>query len=374
MKIGFSARGLSIPSGGVRQYIESILPALAGQIDKDELFVFYNDEKFCGLAPNCSEILIKGNNKIIWDLILLPQMLKKLGIDAVIFPKNVVPFNATYHCFAVIHDLAYFDKKLNAYPLLDTIYMRMMIPRSVLQATHIFAVSESTKKDIIHYTKCSPKKLTVTYEAADEIYRPIQNQETLNTVRSKFNLPDRFILYAGSLSPRKNIITLLRAFAAISNKIPHNLVLTASKSWKDKQVYKTINQLKLTTRINKLGYVSAEDMPSLYNIADVFVYPSLYEGFGLPVLEAMQCGCPVVASNVTSIPEVAGNAALLIDPFDVNALAEAIFVTLTDSNVREKLISSGFKQAGKFSWNLCAQKMLDTIKNTLAINSTGSPS
>jgi glycosyltransferase involved in cell wall biosynthesis len=295
MKIGFSARGLSIQSGGVRQYIQSVLPALARQIGKDELFIFYNDEKLCGLAPNCAEILIKGNNRLLWDFALLPRMMKKIGIDAAIFPKNVVPFNATYPCFAVVHDLAHFDRKLNAYPLLDTVYMRTMIPRSLRRAAHVFAVSENTKNDIIRYTNCSAEKITVTYEAADKIYRPIYDEEILNTVRNKLNLPARFILYTGSLSPRKNIITLLRAFATIRNKIPHNLVLTASKSWKDKQVYKAIKRLNLRARINKLGYVSAEDMPVLYNLADVFVYPSLYEGFGLPVLEAMQCGCPVVA-------------------------------------------------------------------------------
>ena len=204
MRIAFSARGLSVPSGGVHQFIKSIVPALASQIGDDELFVFYNQQKFLGLAPGCSEILIKGNNRILWDFILLPRMLRKFKIDAAIFPKNVVPFLTGRHCFVVIHDLAHFDNKIGAYPFLDTLYMRALIPQSVRRATGVFAVSESTKKDIIRYTKCDPKKIVVTHEAADRIYCPIDDTSRLQRVKQKYNLPDNFIMYAGSLSPRKN--------------------------------------------------------------------------------------------------------------------------------------------------------------------------
>ncbi|MBW8001086.1 MAG: glycosyltransferase family 4 protein [Planctomycetes bacterium] len=362
MNIAFSARGLSIPSGGVHQFIKSLIPALDSQKGDDKLFVFYNNKKFLGLAPDANEIVIEGNNKIIWDFILLPKKLRKLKIDAAIFPKNIVPFFTAAKRYAVMHDMAYFDYKLNAYPMLDTIYMKIMIPLSAKRADGIFAVSEHTKKDILHYTNCDDKKITVTHEAADKIYKPIKNDTVLNHVKKKYDLPDKFIMYVGSLSPRKNVVGLLKAFSRIRTRIPHNLVLTGSKSWKDTKVYETIKELNLTNRINQLGYVEHEDMPAMYNLANCYLYPSLYEGFGLPVLEAMQSGCPVIASNTTSIPEVAGNAALLVNPLDVNQIAEAICTVVNDPEKQNQLIKAGLEQAKKFSWEKCAEIILQTIR------------
>ena len=359
MRIGFSARGLSMRSGGVRQFIKSLVPALAEQVQDDELFVFYNQEKFLGLAPASNEVLIKGGNRIWWDFVLLPRALRKLRIDA----KNVVPFFTGCPGFVVVHDLAYFDDRLGAYPFFDTFYMRTLIPRSLRRAAGVFAVSENTKKDIIRYTSCDPGKITITYEAADDMYRPIKDRARLERIKQKYNLPESFIMYVGSLSPRKNVIRLLEAFAGIREKIPHQLVLTASKSWKDSSVYAAMSRLNLQDRVHKLGYVEEQDMPALYNLADAYVYPSLYEGFGLPVLEAMQCGCPVVASDATSIPEVAGDAAMLVNPLDTQALADAVYRLLTDRELRNRLVAAGFEQAEKFSWRRCAQIILEKIRS-----------
>jgi len=362
MKIAFSARGLSVPSGGVHQFIKSIIPALAKQRQQDQLFIFYNQKKFLGLAPDCEEIVIEGKNKLWWDFILLPKMLRQLKVDAVLLPKNVAPFFTSCRKFIVIHDMAYFERQLNPYPLLDTLYMKTMIPHSVRRANGVFAVSEHTKKDVIYYTKCDPDKITVAYEAADQMYKPVNDIDTLKQVKQKYNLPDKFILYAGSLSPRKNVVRLLKAFSRTRTKIPHNLVLTGSKSWKDSPIYKTMILLNLSSRINKLGFIEYNDMSALYNLADCCIYPSLYEGFGLPVLEAMQCGCPVITSNTTSIPEVAGDAALLIDPHDTSDIADAIHKILTDAGLREDLIEKGLLQAKKFSWDNCANTILEKIR------------
>jgi glycosyltransferase involved in cell wall biosynthesis len=363
VRIGFSARGLSVPSGGVRQFITSIVPALARNRGRDELIVFYNNRKYSGLAPDCREIVIQGRNRLWWDFVLFPRQLRKNRIEAAIFPKNVIPFFTGAANFVVIHDLAYFDRKLGEYPLLDTIYMRSLIPQSMRRAKGVFAVSEHTKKDIIHYTGCGEEKITVTYEAADEIYQPIADNDFLRNVSRKYELPKQFILYVGSLSPRKNTPTLLRSFARVKDRIAHSLVITASKSWKDKNVYDLINHLGLQSRLVKLGYVEADDMPALYNMASVYIYPSVYEGFGLPVLEAMQCGCPVIASNATSIPEVAGDAAMLVEPMDVQAWADGIYQVIMNRRLREEMIKKGFARAKQFSWDKCAERILETIRN-----------
>jgi glycosyltransferase involved in cell wall biosynthesis len=236
----------------------------------------------------------------------------------------------------------------------------------VRAADGVFAVSENTRRDIVRHTGCDPAKVTVTYEAADPSYHPIDDPGCLKAVREKYHLPAHFALYTGSLSPRKNIVGLLEAFARIRDALPHKLVLTGSKSWKDRSVYERMDKLNLRERIEQLGYVEEKDMPALYSMAGVYVYPSLYEGFGLPVLEAMQCGCPVVASNATSIPEVAGDAALLFDPRDVDAMAGAIRKVLTDARTREELVASGLRRAAMFSWCRCARTMLNVIRHPSA--------
>ena len=370
MRIAFSARGLSIPSGGARQFIKSLVPALAESRGEDQLFFFYNREQFRGLAGGCTEIVMEGRNKLWWDFVLLPHMLGKLKIDAAIFPKNVAPPCTGCANYVVIHDLAYFLPELNAYRRLDTLYMWTLLPRSVRRAAGVFAVSENTKRDIVHYTGCDPAKITVTYEAADSIYRRIDDPDCLRRVRAKYDLPTAFLLYTGSLSPRKNLARLLQAFARIGNAAPHTLVLTGSTSWNDRSVYEMMDWLRLRNRVRQVGYVEEHDMPVLYTLADAYVYPSLYEGFGLPVLEAMRCGCPVVASNASSVPEVAGDAAILVDPYDVDAMTAAIQTVLTDRQVRERLVASGFRRADMFSWRRCAETMLNVIRTRHARSSS----
>jgi glycosyltransferase involved in cell wall biosynthesis len=363
MKIAITARSLSIRCGGVNEVLRSLIPALSRQIGDDEIFVFYNDKEFLGLAPNGSEIYIEGNNRIWWDYILFPQALRKLKPDAVIFPKNLVPFFTGTSSYVVVHDMGQFKPELDAYPFLDNTYMKTLMPSSMRRATRVFAISENTKRDILHYTNCGPEKIVVAYEAAHERYHPIEDCDLLGQVRTRYELPDRFILYTGSLSPRKNVVRLLEAFHRIREKVSHRIVLTASKSWKDSAVYRAMRELAIEDRIHKLGFVEAQDMPALYNLADACVYPSLYEGFGLPVLEAMQSGCPVVASNASSIPEVAGDAAILVDPLDIAALGDAIYRVLTNRELHEKLVSAGFQRAQEFSWDRTAQIMLETIRS-----------
>lgn len=362
MRIAFSARGLSVPSGGARQFVKSLIPALAECRGDDELFVFYDRPQFQGLAPDCREIVMESHRKLWWDFVLLPRMLRRLRIEIAIFPKNVIPLYTGCTNYVVIHDLAYFLPELDAYPWLDTMYMRTFLPRSARRADGVFAVSENTKRDVVRFTGCDPAKITVTYEAADPAYAPVRDPQRLRIVRGKYNLPASFVLYTGSLSPRKNLVRLLKAFARICGELPHRLVLTGSKSWKDRAVYEMVDTLQLRSRIAQVGYVEEEDMPALYTLAGAYVYPSLYEGFGLPLLEAMQCGCPVVASNASSVPEVAGDAAILVDPCDVEAMADAIKEVLTDPSRRKTLVAAGFHRASLFSWRRCAETMLTVVR------------
>ncbi len=358
MRIGIAARGLSEQSGGVKQYIESITSALLSVDKTNEYYIFHNN--YTNKFHTAENIILESQNKLIWDYYLLPKAIKKYNLDILILPKNILPFFINTKSVIVVHDLAYFMPELNAYPLIDTIYMKVMIKSSLKRTDRIISVSSNTKRDIIKITGTDEAKIKVVYEAADSKYRQITDKSKLNEIKDKYKLSDQYIFYSGSLSPRKNMIRLLTAYDEIKNKIPHKLVLTGGKSWDYEMVQELIN--KLGDSVIKLGHVPDKDMPFIYNLADLFVYPSLYEGFGLPPLEAMACGCPVIASKSSSIPEVVGNAAMLIDPYDTDDLAETMYKVLTNDGLREELIKRGLYRAKQFSWEKCARECLNVLE------------
>ncbi len=362
MRIGVAARGLIEASGGVRQYIESLLYALL-RVDKtNEYVIYYNTDSFLGKYPYAEEKVLNCKNKIVWDFILLPAALRRDRIDLAFFPKNVVPFFIPCKSVIVNYDFGYFIKGLREYKFFDTVYMRLMMPSSDRRAHGIISVSEYTKKDILKFTKARQDKISVIYLAADESYKVITDQVRFDEVKRKYDLREPFIFYCGSLSPRKNVFRLIKAFDLIKHKIPHQLVFTAGKSWHDKHIYRLIKDLKLDNRVTVLGHVACKDMPVIYNLSEVYVYPSFYEGFGLPVLEAMACGCPVITSNVTSLPEVVGEAAIMVNPYSVEQLGGAIYKVLQDNDCKKKLINKGFQQIKKFSWEKTAYQTLEVFR------------
>jgi len=362
MKIGIAARGLD-GQGGPKQYIESLLSALAKVNEKHELYYFYNSPDFIGKYPKVKEIVLESSSKLFWDYYLIPKAVKTYEIDVILLPKNVLPFFINCKSIIVIHDLAYYMPKLNAYPFIDTTYMKSMIKSSAKRANHIIAISENTKKDIIKFTGIEEDKITVVYEASDRKYGQIFDKTELDVVKTKYNLPEQFIFCCDSITPRKNTARLLAAFDLIKDKIPHKLVLTGGVSWNSKKVNELVENMEES--VMKLGYVSDEDMPLLYNLADLFVYPSLYEGFGLPPLEAMACGCPVITSNTSSIPEVVGDAEVMVDPDSIADLAKAMYEVLTDDELRENMSRKGLERAKNFSWETCANDTLDVLEEIM---------
>jgi glycosyltransferase involved in cell wall biosynthesis len=233
--------------------------------------------------------------------------------------------------------------------------MRTAVPWSLRRARHLIAISEFTKREIIDLFQLPPERISVTHLAARPAFRILANPAALAGVRAKYGLRDPFILCVGTVEPRKNLTRVVEAFARVrQGGLPHVLVLAGQTYFAAKDIMATINRLHLEPYVTLVGYVPDEDLPALYNSADLFVYPSLYEGFGIPVLEAMACGTPVVASNATSIPEVAGTAALLVDPRDVTALADAMVRALTDPDLRKWLHGAGIDRARQFSWDQTA--------------------
>ena len=223
----------------------------------------------------------------------------------------------------------------------------------------IIAISENTKNDLINLYRIAPERIKVIYVAADEVYRPMENPERTAHIRQKYTLPDRFILFVGVIEPRKNIVRLIKAYNQIKGKIQQKLIIVGKKGWLYEDVFKTVDRLSLNQDVNFLGYVPKEDLAFLYTACDLFIYPSLYEGFGLPPLEAMACGAPVISSNTSSLPEVVGDAGILVTPTSTEELSAAMYKVLTDENLRNEMKLKGLERAKLFSWKKTAQ---ETIK------------
>jgi glycosyltransferase involved in cell wall biosynthesis len=294
-------------------------------------------------------------NSLIFDHLHVPLWCQKNKIDILFSPKNVIPFFSRSKNIVTIHDLAYFMPESNAYLPHDAIYMKSMIKNSCKRADVIIADSRNTKKDIVRFTGTDADKIKVVHLGVNGNFKVIKEKKLLDKVRSEYQLSDRFILFTGGITPRKNLLKLIQAFNEISDEIPHELVLTGSRGWNNKKELELIEQ---NNKIKRLGFLPDEDMPVLYNLADAFVYPSLYEGFGLPILESMACGCPVISSDSSSLPEVVGDAGLMVDPYDVDALAKAIVEVLTNDRCREELVQKGLDRVKQFTWE-------NSIKNTL---------
>jgi glycosyltransferase involved in cell wall biosynthesis len=345
---------------GIGQYILRLTEALA-EMDQKNDFILLQSRK------HKRAIIEQGNFKraLLWtpshhrlEQWTLPLEIYPLGLDVLHSPDFIPPFRRNFKSVITVHDLAFLF-----YPNFltkESARYYGQIDQAVRDSDHIIAVSKSTKRDIIHCLGVPEDKITVIYEAAHPIYRPLDDERLLHQMREKYHLPDDFILFVSTIEPRKNVPTLLRAYRQLLDcyKRSEALVLAGARGWLSDEVLAVVEELGLEDDTLFLGRVPGEDLLYLYNAARLLVHPAVYEGFGLPPLEAMACGTPVVVSNVSSLPEVVGDAALLVDPENVSELTVAIWRLLTDEDLRADMREKGLKRAARFSWNKAARETL----------------
>ena len=231
---------------------------------------------------------------------------------------------------------------------------------AIKNSRHLITISESTKNDLVKFKGVPADKITVTYLGAEEYFRPIKNHNLIKRTLAKYNIIKPFVLTVGTLEPRKNLLRLLQSWQGLvpTMQQKYQLVLAGGRGWNDEELRLKIKNLKSSARVATAGYVDDRDLPYLYSAAELFIYPSLYEGFGLPVLEAMSCGCPVITSSTSSLPEVGGAAATYIDPLNTKDIGQTLARLLSNQKQRQQMAINGLKQAKKFSWNECAKKTI----------------
>lgn len=358
---------------GLGRYVQELITALLAIDPHNEYVAFYNRPGEAQLSPPLDSLphLTTSLPNKAWRLSALLAHLAGTSQDR-LFP-GVDVFHATDHLLPrlaraksvmTLHDLAFLICPQTNQPL-NRWFRTLMIPR-FLQAAHaVIAVSQSTKKDAVRLCRLDEAKIKVIYHGVSRHFRPA-GPEAVSAVRQSYGLPGSFVLSVGTIEPRKNLTSLLEVCHVLSTGgAPPKLVIVGTKGWLHGGFFRRLRELGLEDEIILTGYVPDEDLPALYSAADLFVYPSLYEGFGLPVLEAMACGAPVITSNVSSLPEVAGEAALLVDPTSVEELVAATRSVLESKELRDELRAKGFKQAAKFSWETTARETLSVYESVL---------
>jgi len=364
LHIAISARALSLPFGGVREYVGALLRELLALDTPHRFTIYYSDPALVGSHPRASEVVLRAPHKFFWDHAALPLRLHNDCPDVVWFPHNVISLGCRIPAVLTVYDLLYFrvpefSQREYAWP--DTLYMRAFIPRSLHKARSIATISKWTANDIIRLTGTPPAKIRVIYPAAGRSYRPVTDAES-QSVRTTYRLERPFFFYAGILSARKNVRLLVEAFGQASNDLPHDLVITAGRGYIETPYDDVVARYGIEGRVRRLGLVPKEDLVALYNQAAAFVFPSRYEGFGIPPLEAMACGCPVICSNATSLPEVVGDAALTFGPDDAATLAAHLRAVAGDQALRERLVQAGLAQAQQFSYAQAARQLRDLLE------------
>lgn len=288
--------------------------------------------------------------RILWEQALQPGSLRRDGVDLLHAPVNVGPLVRSCHLVATVHDLSFLLYP-EAFRPGQRLYQRVMARWTARHADRVIAVSQSTRADVVRLFGVAAERVVVVPNGVDSSFRPLPPAE-VEAFRQQRGLPERFLLSVATMEPRKNIPRLLQALARLPEAPP--LILCGGKGWYYEEIYATIERLELAGRVHLPGFIPQGDLPFWYNAATWFVYPSLYEGFGLPALEALACGTPAIVSRTSSLPEVVGDAALLIDPHDVDFLTAALAHALQAPDVAARLRQAGPAQAARFSWQRTA--------------------
>lgn len=365
MRIGIDARALGSNGGGDETYIRSVIRALEA-VDRDNEYTIFLDVRGVASAVPSMErmrqIVVAPHNLQVRIPLTLPLAVARAQID-LLHVQYLAPPLCPVPVVVSVHDIA-----PERYPQFFTpaavAQLRIIMPLMVRRAATVLTLSEFSKQDIVRRYCVPPEKVVVAPGAADPMFRPLHDTARLEGVRARYKTSERFILCVGNLQPRKNLRALIAAYVKLrrAGAISHRLVLVGRRAWLYDDTFAAARDSGYTDELVFTDYVPDEDLVALYNAADLFVYPSIFEGFGLPPLEAMACGTPVIASNTSAIPETVGDAALTVNPFDIEGLASALAMALTDAELRAQLSTRGVQRAAVFSWENTARTILNVYR------------
>jgi len=378
--VGLNAHLLSLTEtyrgAGINCHIYNLLQRLPAAAPDLRFTAFLSERRFVppsGLALQYVHWpTTRPPVRILWEQLLLPRVLRARRIDLLHGLAYATPLASPCPTVVTVHDLTFFRFPETLKPL-KRLYLRAATRSATRRAVRVIAVSRQTRDDLIQLLHVPAEKVDVVYNGVSEAFRPAAPEEVA-AFRQRRGLPARFILFLGTLEPRKNVVRLLEAFAQWRKDAGREmgdervkLVVAGAKGWYFERIFARAEELGMENEVLFPGFLPTEELPWWYRAAECFVYPSLYEGFGLPVLEAMACGTPVITSSVSSLPEVAGDAAITVDPRNVAALAEAIGRVMSDAALRAKMRQAGLRQAARFPWSKAATETVAVYRRALSL-------
>ena len=371
MKIGIDGRAAKWYRGtGIGTYTHQLISNLNKVNSNDDYLVFLpKGSSLTNLKSNFTIEEVKPTLKDnFWDEVSVPNILDNHKMELYHVPQNGVGLSENINCLKAItlHDII----PLRMPETVSDRYLRIFhneLPKMLKNCQGIITVSEFSKEDIAKEFNFPKDKIFVTHLAAEDIYKPLDKNMCRNVLRTKYGINDNYVLYVGGFSPRKNIIGLIEAFSLIpiQNRKNTKLVITGKKGFSYDKYKKRAEDLNISDDVIFTDFIPLEDLPIFYNCAETLVYPSFYEGFGLPPLEAMACGTPVIASNITSLPEVCYNSAILIDPYNTEDLSCAIEKVLADNDLKLNLKNKSLMRSSHFSWQNTALKTIDAYNSII---------
>jgi glycosyltransferase involved in cell wall biosynthesis len=365
MRIAIDASTLST-QGGPRTYVLGLVEALL-RLDRDnEYVVFYNDPCHLGRFPRAKEIVLPGKSPLarLWrEHVLIPRACRRERIDLLHCPKSAVPFFSPCPVVVTLHDLIPI-KHPETEKFAARVYWRLQIPVAARRSDFIITDSDHARREIMVDFRVPADRIRTIMLAFDPAMLAPRDGAAGRAIRARYGLPDGYVLYVGTIQPRKNLDTLIEAYhrLKVSGEIAEKLVIVGRKGWLYEGLFARIRELRLDDDVIFTGFVTDAELPFIYDGARVFVYLSLFEGFGLPPLEAMACGVPVITSNTTSLPEVVGDAGITLPPRDVAGVATALKALLNDPARGARLREEGRARARLFSWDETARQTLEVYR------------
>ena len=370
MRIAIDGRKLR--DYGIGTYVRNLLRQLARQDVTNEYVVFCSAED-CdaveGLGGRFRAVVETAKPYSIAEQFALPMALRREGAELFHEPHYVLPPLTPCRSVVTIHDCIHLRFPQYLPSKLGYAYARGQMWAATHQAARVITVSEASKRDILRYFRVPESRIDVIYNAIDERFWHEPDPEDISRTRERYRLTAPFVLYAGNIKPHKNLERLIEAFHLMRQGSPElrdvELLIIGDDISKYATLRRAVHRHKLHKHVRFFGFVPDQTLASLYRLANAFVFPSLYEGFGLPPLEAMASGTPVIASNVSSLPEVVGDAALMIDPYEPSAIADAMYRVLTDAPLRAELIQLGFARAREFSWERSIKRVREIYEEVM---------
>ncbi len=361
IKIGMNIQASKGRTTGLGVYTANLTRSLAEESQNGFQFQFYDKQ---------IEQDLNTFHRLLWENVELLRLARRDRIDILHAPAFAPPFSRTFKVVVTVHDLIgmFFPNQLS-WP--SRFYWGKWLPHCVKRASAIIAVSENTKRDLVNYLKIPEKNIHVIYPSGHESFLPTADRKEVSRMKARFRIREKYFLFVGTIEPRKNLVRVVEAFARFLKRtkqdLSYQLVVVGIKEYAHGRSFKSLvgQSAAGLEDVIYTGYVSNENLNLLYCGAEAFIFPSLYEGFGIPVLEAMACGVPVLTSNLSSIPEVAGDAALYVDPTAVEKITDGMIELVQDARLRRNLIEKGFERVKRFSWKETARQTLGVYEALL---------